>query len=280
MKQLDEETECKKMSKLEFLILNILRLHGREIDPDLGEKSKQIYEYDELSLYTEEEIAEASRRMYKKGWIYIFDEGTPYWHELKDKGRIALREHLEKNSEEDKMQQPSTRKPTYIKEQKNYNCQQFFGNISGCTFTMPSADSARQKAESLTPNGRAVHRGQQKQYLFIDGKPTVENVQVRNEEKQRFMRYLSEHNLKNRKLTCVKTDTLNAVIVCFLEKWREKGYTAEHPSGGAVFRFLTEECGINSEVTEQSYSNEIRDRMREKNHEYETMSKVETYFNL
>lgn len=187
---------------------------------------------------------------------------------------------LEKNSEEDKMLQPSTRKPTYIKEQKNYNCQQFFGNISGCTFTMPSADSARQKAESLTPNGKAVHRGQQKQFLFIDGRPTVEKVQVRNVEKQRFMRYLSEHNLGGRKLTCVKTDTLNAVIVCFLEKWREKGLTAELPSGGAVFRFLTEDCGIKSEVEEQSYNNEIRERMREKNHEYETMSKVEEYFQL
>lgn len=276
MKQLDEKTECKKMSELEFLILNVLRFHGREINPDLGKKSMQIYDYNELSLYTREEIAKASRRMYEKGWIYIFDEGVPYWHELKDKGRIALREYLEEHQEE--MLQPNPQKPTYIKEQKNYNCQQFFGNISGSTFTMPSADSARQKAESLTPNGKAVHRGQQKQFLFIDEKPTVENVQVRNVEKQRFMRYLSEHNLGGRKLTCVKTDTLNAVIVCFLEKWREKGYTAEHPSGGAVFRFLTEDCGIKSEVTEQSYSNEIRERMREKNHEYETMSKVEKYF--
>ena len=34
------------------------------------------------------------------------------------------------------------RKPTYIKEQHNYNCQQFFGNISNCTFTMPPATPA------------------------------------------------------------------------------------------------------------------------------------------
>ena len=99
--------------------------------------------------------------------------------------KMSTLEYLEENQEE--MLQPNPQKSTYIKEQKNYNCQQFFGNISGCTFTMPSADSARQKAESLTPNDKAVHRGQQKQYLFIDGRPTVENVQVRNEEKQRFM---------------------------------------------------------------------------------------------
>gem|GEM_PF-5810869 len=32
--------------------------------------------------------------MYAKEWIYIFDDGTPYWHELLDKGRVALREHI------------------------------------------------------------------------------------------------------------------------------------------------------------------------------------------
>lgn len=39
----------------------------------------------------------------------------------------------------DDMQPDGGRKPTYIKEQHNHNCQQFFGNISNCTFMMPSA---------------------------------------------------------------------------------------------------------------------------------------------
>ena len=34
----------------------------------------------------------------------------------------------------DDMQPDGGRKPTYIKEQHNHNCQQFFGNISNCTF--------------------------------------------------------------------------------------------------------------------------------------------------
>ncbi len=42
----------------------------------------------------------------------------------------------------DDMQPANGRKPTYIKEQHNYNCQQFFGNISNCTFTMPPAPTA------------------------------------------------------------------------------------------------------------------------------------------
>lgn len=42
----------------------------------------------------------------------------------------------------DDLQPTNGRKPTYIKEQHNYNCQQFFGNISNCTFTMPPAPTA------------------------------------------------------------------------------------------------------------------------------------------
>lgn len=30
-------------------------------------------------------------------------------------------------------------KPVYIKEQHNHNCQQFFGNVTGCVFAMPGA---------------------------------------------------------------------------------------------------------------------------------------------
>lgn len=40
------------------------------------------------------------------------------------------------------------RKPTYIKEQHNYNCQQFFGNITNCTFTMPAATPASSSSSA------------------------------------------------------------------------------------------------------------------------------------
>lgn len=136
----------------------------------------------------------------------------------------------------------------------------------------------KNKTTENVTNGRATQRGQQKQYLFIDGKSTVENVQVKNEEKQRFMRYLSEHNLKSRKLTCVKADTLNDVVTCFVIKWQDKDLTSREPSGGAVYRFLTEDCLLQTEVEEQSYSNEIKERLRNKDYTVETMRKVNKYF--
>lgn len=54
----------------------------------------------------------------------------------------------------DDLQPTNGRKPTYIKEQHNYNCQQFFGNITNCTFTMPAATpaSSSSSATSSTTN--------------------------------------------------------------------------------------------------------------------------------
>lgn len=54
----------------------------------------------------------------------------------------------------DDLQPTNTRKPTYIKEQHNYNCQQFFGNITNCTFTMPATTpaSSSSPATSSTTN--------------------------------------------------------------------------------------------------------------------------------
>ena len=54
----------------------------------------------------------------------------------------------------DDLQPTNGRKPTYIKEQHNYNCQQFFGNITNCTITMPAATpaSSSSPATSSTTN--------------------------------------------------------------------------------------------------------------------------------
>lgn len=89
--------------ELEYKILDILSLHGNEIDTSKKNESKQICNYTELRLYTEEEIREASLDMQKKGWIYCFvddtqDElGPAYWHKLLSPGIIALREFLKNN---------------------------------------------------------------------------------------------------------------------------------------------------------------------------------------
>lgn len=46
-------------------------------------------------------------------------------------------------------------KPTYIHEQHNTNCQQFFGPITNCTFTMPAASASHaQTPKSSLKKGK------------------------------------------------------------------------------------------------------------------------------
>lgn len=135
-------------------------------------------------------------------------------------------------------------------------------------------DDDEQDAEVEKP------RGPRKKFLFaFEGCDTKENVKVRIREMQRLCDYLSQHCLKSRKLVCTKDDTLNKTIVCFLLKWMEKGLTAKEPSGGAVFRFLTEDCGIVSEVQEKAYGNRVKEWIKNKNgYDTEVMLMVKEAF--
>ena len=127
----------------------------------------------------------------------------------------------------------------------------FYQGVAKAQPETPEAAPCEEEASTPSP------RGPRKQFLFIDGKPTVENVAVRQREKERFCRYLSDHKLGSRLLTCLKQDTLNKVVICFLKEWREREWIAEKPSGVAVFRFLPEVCELQSEVTPTSYSNKV-----------------------
>lgn len=128
------------------------------------------------------------------------------------------------------------------------------------------------------PKQQNTSSGARKQFLFIDGRATVENVSVRNLEKERLLGYLSEHKMSGRRLVTEKNDGLNKAVVCFLKLWRENGLTAKLPSGGAVFRFLTEDCGLKTDVTEASYSNKIKEWMRGNDYDVTTYQGVKTFF--
>lgn len=65
------------------------------------------------------------------------------------------------DTDTDDMQMPEDYKPTYINEQHNNNCQQFFGPISNCTFMMPAAQPSKKKTTAASPKAK---RG-------ISGKP-------------------------------------------------------------------------------------------------------------
>lgn len=84
------------MEYLDFLLLNVLSLRAKEI-----KSGKQVYEFEELRLYTKDEITESSVSLKEKGWIKYFRDGDcpPCWHMLLDEGRIALRNYIEQHPE-------------------------------------------------------------------------------------------------------------------------------------------------------------------------------------
>ena len=85
----------------------------------------------------------------KGGYIKVaWVEGhVPEDVKLLDKGRFYM-EQLEKEGVAKKMQRSEDYKPTYINEQHNNNCQQFFYPISNCTFMMLPASPSAKKTSS------------------------------------------------------------------------------------------------------------------------------------
>lgn len=132
----------------------------------------------------------------------------------------------------------------------------------------PTMQSPPNESERDSVN--YTSRGPRKHALFENPDTHQEDVAVKNRERQRLCDYLSLHRLKSRQLVCAKGDTLNKTVVCFLKVWLEKGTISESPSGGAVFRFLTEDCELSTSVTERSYANEIKERLKEIKTGYDT----------
>lgn len=68
------------------------------------------------------------------------------------------------NTDTEEMEMSEDYKPTYIQEQHNHNCQQFFGPITNCTFTMPATSSTSSRKPKATKQKKA---GEKK----LNGKP-------------------------------------------------------------------------------------------------------------
>lgn len=153
-------------------------------------------------------------------------------------------------------------------------------NKNGIKATQNETQTLEVEEVKDAPLKSSAPRGPRKKFLFIqDGIDTKENEAVKQSEKVRLCSYLSQHCMKSRKLVCTKGGTLNKTIVCFLLKWMEKGLTAEEPSGGAVFRFLTEDCGIVSEVQKKAYGNRVKEWIKDKNgYDTEVMLMVKDAF--
>ena len=109
---------------------------------------------------------------------------------------------------------------------------------------------AQKEDEKQKPGGRkkALFANNQSQY--------TENLGVKKREALRLRDFLQKHKLSNAKLS-TQRDRLNLIIVAFLRRWRDSRLIGKEISGAAVFRFLTEDVKLFTDVEQRSYANKI-----------------------
>lgn len=122
-------------------------------------------------------------------------------------------------------------------------------------------------------------RGIKNKFLFPqNGNESVKNGRLTQCEKRRFLHYLSKHSLDGRMLVSTRDDAINKAVVCFVRIWKEQELTASKPSGRSIFRFLTQDCGLKTEITIESYANKMNEWLKEKQQDVLTMEEVKRCF--
>lgn len=136
-------------------------------------------------------------------------------------------------------------------------------------------DSKGENPEEEPPQKRGIKN----KFLFPqNGNESVKNGRLTQCEKRRFLHYLSKHSLDGRMLVSTRDDAINKAVVCFVRIWKEQELTASKPSGRAIFRFLTQDCGLKTEITIESYANKMNEWLKEKQQDVLTMEEVKRCF--
>lgn len=136
-------------------------------------------------------------------------------------------------------------------------------------------DSKEENPEEEPP----LKRGIKNKFLFPqNGNESVKNGRLTQCEKRRFLHYLSKHSLDGRMLVSTRDDAINKAVVCFVRIWKEQELTASKPSGRAIFRFLTQDCGLKTEITIESYANKMNEWLKGKQQDVLTMAEVKRCF--
>lgn len=109
--------------------------------------------------------------------------------------------------------------------------------------------------------------------LFVgaDGK---EDTVLRQWEQERVVAFLKKHTLYSRPLNCEKDDILNHYIIGFMRYWREKDLIAKSTPTAAVYRFLTNDCGLQTAVEQTALTNRWADYAKDPNYGIEQLREI------
>lgn len=111
-------------------------------------------------------------------------------------------------------------------------------------------DISPDTSSSVSPESNSGKEHRLKQ-LFDDPQRTAE-------ESNRFLNFLSDHNISSRLIDSSQDNPILKAVVCFCVKWRNLRYIESKYSPSAVLRFLTDTCSLQTDrVADRAIANAL-----------------------
>lgn len=113
--------------------------------------------------------------------------------------------------------------------------------------SQPSSPAPDVRTETSTETKK---RGPREKSLFI-------NETTAEQEKQRFLSFLSLHNFSQHEFDSSEENSGNQIAVCFFRQWQRRKLLNPKVSGTALMRFLKEDCALSITVEERAFGNAL-----------------------
>lgn len=110
------------------------------------------------------------------------------------------------------------------------------------------------KSETIVPPvGKESHSEKEPRL-----KQLFDDPQRTSEESNRFLNFLSDHNISSRLIDSSQDNPILKAVVCFCVKWRNLRYIESKYSPSAVLRFLTDTCSLQTDrVADRAIANAL-----------------------
>lgn len=132
---------------------------------------------------------------------------------------------------------------------------QFEAWLNGEDDKNPEPESESLEPEQAQEEEKKNKGGRKKGKLF-------KNEEDKQKAKEDFLKYIESQQLDETHLDCSQKNPLNMAIVDFIKKWNYEDMLVDFFSAPAVFRFLTEDCNLKTDIApknEKSYTNKLND---------------------
>ena len=120
-------------------------------------------------------------------------------------------------------------------------------------------------------------QGRKTQYLFSDASGN-EDITRAATEAERVRRYIADHKMGNMQLDSQFTNRLNLLVACFWYRWNERDWVGDEPQGAAIYRFFTEQCGLECAVLPKAFSTKICKIISAGKKDPEIYANLDSYF--